>query len=258
MAGKRDRPLHPRPHRSSAGSSPRADADKRTLIRRATYDLIGLPPTPEEVDAFLADDLDRTRSPKSSTACSPRRTTASAGAATGSMSCATPTPRATTPTFRSRRCTAIATGSSRRSIATCPTTSSCASRSPAISCRRQTTPKKHERIIATGYIANARRFGSRVDDYPQHLTIEDTIDNLGRAFLGLTVNCARCHDHKFDPITAEDYYALYGIFHSTRYPWPGIELEQKQRDLVPLASAEEVSRVSRSSRRKSRRRSMRR
>jgi hypothetical protein len=93
-----------------------------------------------------------------------------------------------------------------------------------------------ERIVATGYIAIARRFGSRVDDYPQHLTIEDTIDNLGRTFLGLTINCARCHDHKFDPITATDYYALYGIFHSTRYPWPGIELEQHQRDLVPLVA----------------------
>jgi hypothetical protein len=97
-----------------------------------------------------------------------------------------------------------------------------------------TTQETHERLIATGYIANARRFGSRVEDYPQHLTIEDTIDNVGRAFLGLTVSCARCHDHKFDPITAADYYALYGTFHSTRYPWPGIELDQKQRDLVPL------------------------
>jgi hypothetical protein len=100
--------------------------------------------------------------------------------------------------------------------------------------------ERQQRIIATGYIANARRFGSRVDDYPQHLTIEDTIDNLGRTFLGLTINCARCHDHKFDPISTEDYYGLYGIFQSTRYPWPGIELEQKQRDLVALTSPEKV------------------
>ena len=101
--------------------------------------------------------------------------------------------------------------------------------------------QKHRQIIATGYIANARRFGSTVDDYPQHLTIEDTIDNLGRAFLGHTLNCARCHNHKFDPITAEDYYAIYGIFHSTRYPWPGIELEKRQRDLVPLAEGDVVA-----------------
>jgi hypothetical protein len=106
-----------------------------------------------------------------------------------------------------------------------------------------TTEEKRQRIIATGYIANSRRFGSRVDDYPQHLTIEDTIDNLGRTFLATTINCARCHDHKFDPITAEDYYALYGIFHSTRYPWPGIELEQRQRDFVTLAPKDEVNRI---------------
>ncbi|MFM8360357.1 MAG: DUF1549 and DUF1553 domain-containing protein, partial [Verrucomicrobiota bacterium] len=92
------------------------------------------------------------------------------------------------------------------------------------------------RVVATGYLANARRFGSRVDDYPRHLTIEDTLDNLGRTFLGLSISCARCHDHKFDPVTSADYYALYGIFHSTRYPWPGIELDQRQRDLVPLVA----------------------
>ena len=101
--------------------------------------------------------------------------------------------------------------------------------------------ERFERIVATGYIANSRRFGSRVDDYPQHLTIEDTIDNLGRSFLGITLSCARCHDHKFDPVTQRDYYGLYGIFHSTRYPWPGIELDKKPRDFVPLVSPEKLA-----------------
>ena len=96
------------------------------------------------------------------------------------------------------------------------------------------------KLIATGYLANARRFGSRVDDYPWHLTIEDTIDNFSRTFMGLTVGCARCHDHKFDPISAQDYYALYGVFRSTRFPWPGIEMEQRQRDLAPAAGAGQV------------------
>ncbi|MCA9047557.1 MAG: DUF1553 domain-containing protein, partial [Planctomycetaceae bacterium] len=54
---------------------------------------------------------------------------------------------------------------------------------------------------------------------------------------------ARCHDHKFDPVTTEDYYALYGIFHSTRYPWPGIELEPKQRDFVALEAPDKIDRV---------------
>jgi hypothetical protein len=101
---------------------------------------------------------------------------------------------------------------------------------------------RYAKIIATAYIANARRFGSYEDArYPWHLTYEDTIDNLGRTFLGLTVNCCRCHDHKFDPLTQEDYYALYGFFQSTRYPWAGIELDQVQRDLVPLAPADRVA-----------------
>jgi hypothetical protein len=104
-----------------------------------------------------------------------------------------------------------------------------------------TEEERQRRIIATGYLANARRFGSRVDDYPQHLTIEDTIDNLGRSFLGMTLSCARCHDHKFDPITARDYYGLYGIFNSTRYPWPGIELDKQQREFVPLVPASEYA-----------------
>ncbi len=69
----------------------------------------------------------------------------------------------------------------------------------------QSQEQRRRNIIATGYIANARRFGSRVDDYPQHLTIEDTLDNFGRTFLGLSINCARCHDHKFDPISMDDY-----------------------------------------------------
>src|SRR5207344_29519 len=46
--------------------------------------------------------------------------------------------------------------------------------------------------------------------------VNDEIDVVGRAFLGLTLACARCHDHKFDPISTEDYYALAGIFFSTR------------------------------------------
>lgn len=106
-----------------------------------------------------------------------------------------------------------------------------------------TPEERQQRIIATGYLANARRFGSRVSDYPWHLTIEDTLDNLGRTFLATTINCARCHHHKFDPVTTDDYYGLYGIFQSTRYPWPGIELEQKQRDLVPLIAAEDAGRI---------------
>ena len=70
-----------------------------------------------------------------------------------------------------------------------------------------------------------------------HLTLDDTIDNLGRTVLGFNIACARCHDHKFDPFTISDYYGLYGIFSSTRYPFPGAEVGMKQEDFVPIKTA---------------------
>ena len=91
-------------------------------------------------------------------------------------------------------------------------------------------------ITATGYLASARRFGHDIDQ-DMHLTYEDTIDNLGKSFLGLSLGCARCHDHKFDPISAKDYYALYGIFSSTKLSFPGCEPRQQPHDMVPLIPA---------------------
>ncbi|MBL8235629.1 MAG: DUF1549 domain-containing protein, partial [Bryobacterales bacterium] len=102
-----------------------------------------------------------------------------------------------------------------------------------------TQAEKNRQTIATGYLAMARRFGSLVERYPWHLTIEDTIDNLGRTVLGLTISCARCHDHKFDPISMRDYYGLYGILASTRYPMPGLELFKAQYHFAPLLPAAE-------------------
>ena len=193
--------------------SPAPPADRRTLIRRATYDLTGLPPTPEEIDAFLKDDSpDAFAKVVDRLLASPRLRRALG-----------PPLARRGPLRRHRRrqlrlprpadVPATATGSSTPSTATCPTTSSSASRSPATCCPRSDEADRERKLIATGYLAIARRFGSYEDArYPWHLTIEDTIDNLGRTFLGLTIDCARCHDHKFDPITQEDYYALYGFF----------------------------------------------
>lgn len=100
--------------------------------------------------------------------------------------------------------------------------------------------ERNRLTVATGYLAMARRFGSLIERYPWHLTIEDTIDNVGRTMMGVTLACARCHDHKFDPFSTRDYYALYGFFASTRYPQPGLELFQAQQHLVPLVPAAEV------------------
>src|SRR5260370_27198466 len=70
---------------------------------------------------------------------------------------------------------------------------------------------------------------------------DDQVDVVSRAFLGLTVACARCHDHKFDPISSEDYYSLAGIFFSTRLipgPVPG----NTPLVRVPLVSPAELAR----------------
>ncbi|WP_193378448.1 DUF1549 domain-containing protein, partial [Singulisphaera acidiphila] len=104
-----------------------------------------------------------------------------------------------------------------------------------------TTPANHaELVTATGFIATSRRFGFDPQNY-QHLTIQDTIDTVGQAVLGLSLGCARCHDHKFDPISAADYYALYGIFDSTRYAFPGSEEKNRPRDLVPMVPPAEAA-----------------
>ncbi|MGH9847229.1 MAG: PSD1 and planctomycete cytochrome C domain-containing protein, partial [Blastocatellia bacterium] len=211
---------------------PADDAGKRTLIRRASFDLIGLPPTPEEVEAFVSD-----KSVKAFVKVVDRLLAS--------------------PHYGERWgrywLDVVRYADSAGETSDFPIPQMHRYRDWVISAFNRDLPydqfvreqlagdllpgasdeQTMERIVATGYIANARRFGGG-RRYPKHLTIEDTIDNLGRTFLGLTINCARCHDHKFDPITAEDYYALYGILHSTRYPWPGTESVQHQRDLVPL------------------------
>ena len=70
--------------------------------------------------------------------------------------------------------------------------------------------------------------------------VNDQIDVVGRAFLGLSVACARCHDHKFDPISTEDYYALAGIFFSTRLV-PGPVPGNTPLVRVPLLSPDELA-----------------
>ena len=78
------------------------------------------------------------------------------------------------------------------------------------------TPRR-EALIATGFLAMGGKMLSERDKLKLTLDVADEqIDTVGKAFLGLTLGCARCHDHKFDPIPTSDYYALAGIFTSTR------------------------------------------
>jgi hypothetical protein len=101
-----------------------------------------------------------------------------------------------------------------------------------------------ESVIATGFLALSRRYATAPFEL-WHLTLEDAIDTTGRAFLGLTLRCARCHDHKFDPVTQRDYYSLYGIFASTTFPYAGSEeLQSKsfpRMNFVPTSHSKSVS-----------------
>ncbi|MDG2388909.1 MAG: PSD1 and planctomycete cytochrome C domain-containing protein [Planctomycetaceae bacterium] len=208
-------------------------ADKRTLIRRVTYDLTGLPPTPEQVQAFLSDDspdafskvVDRLLdSPQYGVKWGRHWLDVVRYADTAGENTDRPLPHA----WRYRNWVFDAFN---RDL---PYDQFVSLQIAGDRLRQNASAtEQNEGVIATGYLAIARRFGHDIDQ-DIHLMHEDVIDNLGKSFLGLTISCARCHDHKYDPISAKDYYALYGIFQSTRFPFPGCEAKGQPRDLVPL------------------------
>ena len=214
-------------------------ADRRTLTRRATYDLTGLPPTPEEVEAFAGDPspegwakvIERLlASPHYGVQWGRHWLDVVRYADTAGENTDRPLPQA----WRYRNWVMEAFNRDlpydqfvRLQLA------------GDLMNADKPEAERNEGIIATGYLAIARRFGHDIDK-DVHLMHEDVIDNFGKNFLGLTTGCARCHDHKYDPITAQDYYALYGIFNSTRFAFPGCEPQGQPRDLVPLMSPSAV------------------
>ena len=220
------------------GLQPAAQADKLTRIRRVTFDLTGLPPTPEEVADFQADSsvaafakvVDRLlSSPRYGEHWGRHWLDVARYADTAGDTADYPLPDA----WRYRNYVVDSFNSDkpydefvREQVA------------GDILAKQGPRDKYAERVVATGYLALSRRFGFDSENY-QHLTIQDTIDTLGQSFLGLTMGCARCHDHKFDPLSMQDYYGLYGIFASTRFSFPGSEQKGRHRALVPLAPAEE-------------------
>lgn len=222
-----------RARQEAAGVRPAPPADKRTLIRRATFDLTGLPPTPREVDAFLQD-----ASPTAFQTVVERLLASPAYgerwgrhwldvvryADTAGETADYPVPLA----WRYRNYVIDAFNADkpydeflREQIA------------GDVLAMQGPTDRYAERVTATGYLAISRRFGFDSENY-HHLTIQDTIDTLGQSVLGLSLGCARCHDHKFDAVSMRDYYGLYGIFDSSRYAFPGSEQKQKMRSMAAL------------------------
>ncbi len=196
-------------------TSRRRDADKITLIRRVTFDLTGLPPTPSEIDAFVSDDssdplekvVDRLLA---SPAFGERwgrhwLDVARYGESTGS-SRNVPYPQA----WRYRDYVIAAFNADK------PFDEFIHEQLAGDLLPAQSTADHEENVIATGFLALGvkdvnQRFKVRfVMD-----NVDEQIDTVSRSLLALTVSCARCHDHKFDPVPTADYYALAGIFTST-------------------------------------------
>jgi len=208
-------------------------AERRTLLRRLTYDLTGLPPTHEEVETFVTDEstnaiskvIERLlESPQYSVQWGRRWLDVVRYADTAGDNSDFPLPHA----WRYRNWVMNAFQQDM------PFDQFIRMQLAGDLLSENASPEEHaEGIIATGYLAIARRFGFDSDN-DMFLTYEDVIDNVGKSFLGLTISCARCHDHKFDPIGAEDYYALYGILESSRFSFAGCEKKRQPRDLVPL------------------------
>jgi hypothetical protein len=217
--------------------SPPPTADKRILIRRATFDLTGLPPTPQEIGAFLADEsenafakaVDRLlASPQHGERWGRHWLDVVRYADTSGCNSDFPIPQA----YRYRNYVIDAFNKDK------PYDQFLREQLAGDLLPAKTDEQRFEQIVATGYLPISRRFSSLNEEF--HLTIDDTIDNVGRGMLGLTLACSRCHDHKFDPIPQSDYYALYGIFQSTKYAFPGTEIYRHQEDLTPLIPAERL------------------
>jgi hypothetical protein len=208
--------------RRAVGLAPVAPADKRTLIRRVTFDLIGLPPTPEEVEQFLRDDspaalarvVDRLlASPQYGERWGRHWMDVARYADTAGDNADYPVPEAAR--YRDYIIDSFNRDKPfdrfvREQVA------------GDILASRGEVPDYAEGVIATGFLALSRRYATGPFEL-WHLTLEDAIETTGRAFLGLTLRCARCHDHKYDPVTQRDYYALYGMFASTTFPYAGSE-----------------------------------
>jgi len=199
------------------GLQPAPFADRRTLIRRATYDLTGLPPTPAEIHDFLND--------------------------TGPNAFARVVDRLlASPAYGERwgrQWLDVARYADSNGVdENLVYANAWRYRDYVVRAFNQDKPidrfiqeqiagdllpplpdeaADFDRVIATGYLSLGPKMLAEDDPVKQEEDIiDEQIDTLGKTFMGLTLGCARCHDHKFDPIPQTDYYALAGIFKSTR------------------------------------------
>ncbi|MBA4065761.1 MAG: hypothetical protein C0501_18985 [Isosphaera sp.] len=198
----------------AAGLAPAPPADRATLLRRATFDLTGLPPTPDEVDAFLKDDgKDAYAGVVDRLLASPRhgerygrhwldvvRYADSAGYETDDPY----------PTAWRYRDYVIASLNADKPFDRFVKEQLAGD---------ELWPDSAEAATATGFLAVgpfAFEGGIGRADVVEYQRRTDLADTTGEAFLGLTVGCARCHNHKFDPISHLDYFGLQAVFAASK------------------------------------------
>jgi cytochrome c553 len=196
------------------GLKPNPIADKRTLIRRATFDLIGLPPTPEEVETFLKDEspeafakvVDRLlASPHYGERWGRHWLDVARYSDTkGMVKRQREDPHS--PWAWTYRDYVIKSFNEDKPYNQFVIEQLAADKLPA-------TKSNPTNLTALGFLTVGERFMGMQQDI-----INDRIDVVTKGFLGLTVSCARCHDHKFDPIPTKDYYSLHGVFANSVEP----------------------------------------
>ncbi|MCY2966412.1 MAG: DUF1553 domain-containing protein, partial [Planctomycetota bacterium] len=224
----------------AAALSPAPAADKRTLIRRATLDLHGIPPTPAEIDAFLTDSSpDAFAHVVDRLLASPRYGERFArhwlDVARYADSNGLDENLAYASAWRYRDYVIAALNKDK------PYDQFLAEQLAGdLLPATDDVEAGIERTVATGFLSLGAKMLAEDDPVKMQMDIiDEQVDTLGRAFMGLTLGCARCHSHKFDPVPIEDYYGLAGIFKSTN-TMENFSVVARWQEL-PLAAPEVVA-----------------
>ena len=200
----------------SKGLTPSPEADLYTLLRRVFFDLTGLPPEPEDIESFASDDseiafekvVDRLlKSPGFGERWGRHWLDLTSYADSLGQGRRIPAREA----WRYRDYVINAFNSDK------PYDRFVQEQISGDVLPWKTDDQRREQLVATGFLAIGP--WAVVDSDKEKLrmdVVDHQLDTLGRALQGLTLGCARCHDHKFDPIPTREYYAMAGIFRSTR------------------------------------------
>jgi mono/diheme cytochrome c family protein len=178
------------------------EADRRTLLRRLTFDLTGLPPTPEELDSSETTEQAVERllaSPRYGERWGRHWLDVARYADTKGY------------VYEDREEARFVFSATYRDwVVRAFNEDLPYDRFVLLQVAADRAATERRDLAAMGFLTVGRRFINNVHDI-----IDDRIDTVTRGLLGLTVSCARCHDHKFDPVPSADYYALYGVFHGS-------------------------------------------